>query len=221
MILVVAGVATMVASAAGVSCGVDAVAASQPSAQEEGSQLTPPYRIISLTSNALYDLALTPDIGVGIGLTRNISLAADYMYGWWSKTSSDRCWRLSGGNIEGRYYFAPAAGAAYSGHYVGVCASAFKYDFKFGASRQGQLSDGCNYSAGISYGYTLPLARRFSFNFSVAVGYMWGSYMKYRRIDNCDVWLSTHSRRWFGPVNAGVTVVWHLGTPNAAKGGRR
>lgn len=42
MILVVAGVATMVASAAGVSCGVDAMAASQPSAPEEGSQLTPP-----------------------------------------------------------------------------------------------------------------------------------------------------------------------------------
>ncbi len=182
---------------------------------------TPPYKHISLTTNALYDLAITPDIGMSIGLGRNISLAGDFMYGWWSKTSSAKCWRITGGNLEGRYHFTAPGMRAYSGHYVGIYASTVKYDFRFGASSEGQMSDGYNYAAGISYGYTLPLTQRLSLNFSVGIGYLWGHYMKYRRIDECDVWQSTHSRQWFGPTKAEVSLVWHISGFESKKGGKR
>ena len=219
--LAVVGIATVGESAAAMSrddAGNESLPVTGVSHQP---QTIPPYRLISLRSNVLYDAALTPDIGVDIGISQHISLSGDFMYGWWSNTSSAHCWRLAGGNVEGRYYFSPAQGSAYSRHHVGVYGSAVKYDFRFGATRQGQMSDNLNYAAGISYGYTLPLARRISLDFSIGIGYMWGKYMKYRRIDNCDVWQSTNSRRWFGPTRAEIALVWHISGPNAAKGGRK
>ena len=61
------------------------------------------------------------------------------------------------------------------------------------------MGDKFNYAAGISYGYSLPVARRLNIDFALGIGYMWGRYMKQRLIDTHDVWQSTHNRRWFDP----------------------
>lgn len=180
-----------------------------------------------LSTNMLYDAALTPNIGAGICFADRFTVYADWMHAWWSNRPDRFYWRVYGGDIELRWQFGRGRSLnPLSGHRIGIYASMVTYDFQFGRSHTGVMGDKFNYAAGVSYGYSLPLTRRLSLDFSLGVGYMWGRYMKQHLIDTHDVWQSTHSRRWFGPTRAEVSLVWLIGrdnvnTPRAKKGGSR
>lgn len=184
-----------------------------------------PTRIF-FTTNLLYDALLTPNIGVGIYLGKRMTLFADWMHAWWDNRSRRRYWRIYGGDLELRMQLGGGrADNPLSGHRLGVYASIVTYDFQFGRSHTGVMGDKYNYAAGLSYGYSLPIGRRLSLDFALGVGYAWGKYMKQHLEDDHDVWLSTHTRRWFGPTRAEISLVWLVGAGNinarkAKKGGR-
>lgn len=174
-----------------------------------------------LTTNLLYDAALVPNIGVGIGVTDRVTLLADWMYARWSNRDKRRYWRIYGGDVEARYRIGNShKRSPMGGHHVGVYGSMACYDFQTGRDHRGVLSDKYNYAVGLSYTYSLPVATRLHIDFSLGVGYLWGIYKKHTPIDDCDVWFSTNKLRWFGPTRAGVSLVWMLGkTYNDRKGG--
>ncbi len=175
-------------------------------------------------TNLLYDAALTPNISAGIYLGNRVTVYADWMYAWWSKRDRRRYWRVYGGDIEARVQLGGGRSLSpFAGHHIGIYASIVTYDFQFGWDHIGVIGDKYNYAAGISYGYTLPVTRRLNIDFSIGVGYMWGRYMKHTPIDDHDVWISTHNRRWFGPTRAEIGLHWLIGPENTNtwKGGRR
>lgn len=174
-----------------------------------------------LTTNLLYDAALVPNIGVGIGVTDRVTLLADWMYARWSNRDKRRYWRIYGGDVEARYRIGNShKRSPLGGHHVGVYGSMACYDFQTGRDHKGVLSDKYNYVVGLSYTYSLPVATRLHVDFSLGVGYLWGIYKKHTPIDDCDVWLSTNKLRWFGPTRAGVSLVWMFGKAyNDRKGG--
>lgn len=174
-----------------------------------------------LTTNLLYDAALVPNIGVGIGLTDRVTLLADWMYARWSNRDKRRYWRIYGGDVEARYRVGNSHKCSpLGGHHVGVYGSMACYDFQTGRDHRGVLSDKYNYAVGLSYTYSLPVASRLHIDFSLGVGYLWGIYKKHTPIDDCDVWFSTNKLRWFGPTRAGVSLVWMFGKAyNDRKGG--
>lgn len=175
-----------------------------------------------LTTNMLYDAALTPNIGVGMSVTDRITVLADWMYARWSNRDKRRYWRIYGGDIEARYRIGKQKpGYPLAGHHVGVYCSMACYDIQAGRSHNGVLSDKWNYAAGVSYTYSMPIATRLNIDFSLGVGYLWGTYKKHAAIDDCDVWLSTHKLGWLGPTKAGVSLVWLIGNSlaNKRKGG--
>lgn len=177
-----------------------------------------------VTTNMLYDAALTPNIGVGISIADRVTVLADWMYARWNNRDKRRYWRIYGGDIEVRYRIGPhRKGSPLGGHYVGAYGSIACYDFQAGRSHSGVLSDKYNYAVGLSYTYSLPLSTRFNIDFNLGVGYLWGTYKKHRPIDDCDVWLSTHKLGWVGPTRIGVTLVWLVGNnvKNDRKGGDR
>lgn len=177
-----------------------------------------------VSTNMLYDVAMTPNIGVGISVSDRVTLQADWMYARWSNHDKRRYWRIYGGDIEVRYRIgAHREGSPLGGHYVGAYGSIVCYDFQAGRSHTGVLSDTYNYAAGVSYTYALPVSTHFNIDFSLGIGYLWGRYKKHTPIDDCDVWLSTHKMGWFGPTRAGVTLVWLIGNrvKNSRKGGTR
>ena len=47
-------------------------------------------------------------------------------------------------------------------------------------------------------------------NFSLAVGCLHTDYEKYEVIDGVRVRRGTETKNWWGPVNAGVTLVWKI-----------
>ncbi len=185
---------------------------------------------MSLSTNMLYDVLLLPNIGAEVYLGRNISVTANWTYGWWSKNRRHRYWRAYGGDLAVRYWFGPQARRKpLTGHHAGVYATVFTYDFEFGGSGQmagqpgGSQWNRAHYAVGAEYGFALPVAPRLNIDFTAGVGYMGGTYYDYKPMDGHYVWQKTVRRRWFGPTKLQISLVWLLGhgNRNERKGGDR
>lgn len=183
---------------------------------------TPPPTIF-LTTNLLYDAALIPNVGVGVNFGHRFTMCADWMYAWWSNSGHHRYWRIYGGDVEMRMQLGEGKSVSkISGHYVGVYAGMYTYDFQFG-NHKGVMGGKFNYTVGVSYGYSLPVSRRLNLDFSIGVGYMWGRCKKHHPVDDHDVWLSNKRIRWMGPNRVGIGLTWLIGKDNVntRKGGAR
>lgn len=186
----------------------------------------------AIKTNMLYDALLVPNVGVEFSLGKRWSVAADWMYGWWSRNKSHRYWRVYGGGLTVRKYFgAKAAEKPLQGHHIGINAQMLTYDIEFGGKGYmggkpgGTLWDRMNYTIGAEYGYSMPVARRLNIDFSLAAGYMGGRYYEYTPLDGHYVWQATKNRKWIGPTKVEVSLVWLLGHGNyntkTKKGGEK
>lgn len=172
-----------------------------------------------LKTNMLYDAVLIPTLGAEVYAGRNISLAAQWSYAWWSRNRRHRYWRYYGGDASIRWWFGKEAlGKPLTGHHAGIFAQIFTYDFEMG--KGGEMGAKFNYGVGMEYGYSLPVARRINIDFTIGAGYTWGRYYKYKPIEGHYVWQSTHNRRRLGINKAEVSLVWLIGCGNYnVKGG--
>lgn len=186
----------------------------------------------NVRSNMLFDLAALPNVGAELYLGKGFSAGLNWMYAWWSCDSRHRYWRAYGGEIFGRWWFGSAADRKpLTGHHVGLYGQAFIYDFEWGGEGQmggkpgGGFFDKPQLGIGVEYGYSLPVGRRINIDFSIGLGYVGGTYVKYEPIDNHYVYQSTHRRNYFGLTKLEVTFVWLIGHGNInrskAKGGAR
>lgn len=168
---------------------------------------------MGVKTNMLYDAALIPNIGVDISLGKRWSIAGNWMYAWWKNDRKHNYWRTYGGDIEMRYWFGSKnRKEQLAGHHIGLYGQMITYDFELGG--RGYLGEKWSYAGGISYGYSLPVGRRFNIDFTLGVGYLEGEYMEYDPIDGHYVWQSTKNRRWYGPTKAEVSLVWLIGKKN-------
>ena len=173
---------------------------------------------MAIRTNMLYDVALTPTIGVDFHLGRNWSLGANWTYAWWHKDSWAYYHRVYGGDINLRKYFgASARRRPLSGHHIGVYAQAFTYDFEYGST--GFLSN-FSYGGGLEYGYSLPVSKTLNIDFSIGCGYLGGEYKVYDPIDDHYVWRETRQRHWYGPTKAEISLAWNIGNKAFRKGGK-
>lgn len=185
---------------------------------------------MAVKSNLLYDVLAVPNVGVEFYLGDNWSVVGQWMYGWWSKNSSHRYWRIYGGDLAIRKWFGKEAEEKpLTGHHLGIYGQAFTYDFEWhgkgymGGRPGGTLWDKLNYAAGVEYGYSLPIARRLNLDFTIGLGYWGGQYYEYIPLDGHYVWQATKNRHWFGPTKAEVSLMWLLGRGNSnmKKGGTK
>ncbi len=168
---------------------------------------------VAVKTNLLYWAALVPNVGAEVSIDRRFSVSASWMYAWWSKDVSHRYYRMYGGDLEGRFYpFVKDDGPSLSGHHFGVYAAMYTYDIEFGG--KGELAPRWSWSAGIGYGYTLPISRHLDLDFALQAGYLGGRYYKYRPIDNHYVWQGTHRRNYLGPTKLEVSLKWYLDASN-------
>ena len=122
-------------------------------------------------------------------------------------------WRTYGGDVELRKWLGSAAKRKpLTGHHIGAYAQIVTYDFELGG--RGYLADRWSYAAGVSYGYSLPVAKRLNIDFSIGLGYMGGEYKEYLPQDGHYVWQSTKRRHWIGQTKAEISLVWLIGRGN-------
>ena len=156
---------------------------------------------LSLRANLLRWATLTPDVGIEWRITPSVGIAVNGSWTSWTWQDNDRRYALWEVAPEVRYYM----GKEKRG-YLGAMFKAGQFNYKLsGTGRQGDLMGG-----GITGGYQLRLSDALSLDFNVAVGCLHADYEKYEVIDGVRVRAGKETKNWWGPVNAGVTLVWKL-----------
>ena len=190
--------------------------------QVHPEQESPPVAsYFALKSNLLYDALLVPNLSLEASIGSGWTLGAGGMLAWWSKDAKHRYWRIYGGDLEIRKYFGTLSKSKpLQGHHLGIYGDFLTYDFEFGA--KGYQSK-ATYAAGIKYGYSHPIANRLNLDFALGIGYLHSNYKTYVPRDGCYVYQETKKRKWLGPTQAEISLVWLLGkgNTNKKKGGKK
>lgn len=184
-------------------------------------QSPPVASYFALKSNLLYDALLVPNLSLEASIGSGWTLGAGGMLAWWSKDAKHRYWRIYGGDLEIRKYFGTLSKSKpLQGHHLGIYGDFLTYDFEFGA--KGYQSK-ATYAAGIKYGYSHPIAKRLNLDFALGIGYLHSNYKTYVPRDGCYVYQETKKRKWLGPTQAEISLVWLLGkgNTNKKKGGKK
>ena len=192
-----------------------------PSQVHPESQSPPVASYFALKSNLLYDALLVPNLALEASIGSGWTLGAGGMLAWWSKDAKHRYWRIYGGDLEIRKYFGTLSKSKpLQGHHLGIYGDFLTYDFEFGA--KGYQSK-ATYAAGIKYGYSHPIAKRLNLDFALGIGYLHSNYKTYVPRDGCYVYQETKKRKWLGPTQAEISLVWLLGkgNTNKKKGGKK
>ena len=192
-----------------------------PAHPSSESQAPPVASYFALKSNLLYDALLVPNLSLEASIGSGWTLGAGGMFAWWSKDAKHRYWRIYGGDLEIRKYFGTLSKSKpLQGHHLGIYGDFLTYDFEFGA--KGYQSK-ATYAAGIKYGYSHPIAKRLNLDFALGIGYLHSNYKTYVPRDGCYVYQETKKRKWLGPTQAEISLVWLLGkgNTNKKKGGKK
>lgn len=167
-----------------------------PKIQKEPEQ----YRL-ALRANLLRWATLTPELGLEWRINSSWGIVTNGSWTSWSWNGKDRRYALWEVMPEVRYYI----GEKKAG-YVGAMFKAGQFNYKLSETgKQGDLIGG-----GITGGYQLKLNRALSMDFNLGLGYLNADYEKYKVIDGVRVRQGKESKDWWGPVSAGVTLVWTI-----------
>ena len=169
---------------------------------------------MAVKNNIIYDALLLPNLAVEFYIPGRWSIEAEGIWSWWRFNSFEKYNRIQSAGLEVRKWF----GKKYEndplcGHHIGLYGMYGTYDVKLGKNEFGSLSNS-SFSVGLSYGYSVPVAKRLNLEFGIAFGYMGGEYEKYSYSDywNDHPWNSTHKRHYFGPTKAKASLVWQIGS---------
>ena len=162
---------------------------------------TPTDYHLSLRANLLRWVTLTPDLGLEWRINPSWGIAVNGSWTSWSWNDKDRRYALWEVAPEVRYYMGEK-----KAWYVGAMFKAGQFNYKLSETgKQGDLMGG-----GITGGYQLRLNKALALDFSLGLGYLNADYEKYEVIDGVRVRKGSETKDWWGPINAGVTLVWKL-----------
>ena len=155
----------------------------------------------SLRANLLRWATLTPDLGLEWRICPSWGIAVNGSWTSWSWSDKDRRYALWEVAPEVRYYMGEK-----KAWYLGAMFKAGQFNYKFSETgRQGDLMGG-----GITAGYQLRLNKALDLDFNLGLGYLNADFEKYEVIDGVRVRRGNGTKHWYGPINAGVTLVWKL-----------
>lgn len=164
-----------------------------------------------LKTNLLYGaVALAPNLAAEFGLKENRTLEVSVSYNGW-----ERKWEESSQlnhliiRPEYRWWMCER----FNGHFVGANVMFARYHI--GGKKVPMLFkkheryDGYAYGAGITYGYNLPLSKRWGLEFNVGVG---ASYLTYDRYtcEVCDIEAIKTNKFYVGLTRVGASLVFTI-----------
>lgn len=169
---------------------------------------------VAVKTNLLYGAyAYTPNLSVEVALGKRSTLDIGAGYNWFTPSNPDANnkklvhWL---GEVEYRYWLC----RKFNGHFFGVHVLGTQYNIAqhnlpllFGKNSADSRFEGWGAGAGISYGYSFYLGKRWSLEANVGVGYARLHYDKYDCV-NCGRKQATEDRNYFGPTKAGVSLIY-------------
>ena len=156
---------------------------------------------LSLRANLLRWATLTPDLGLEWRICPSWGIAVNGSWTSWSWSDKDRRYALWEVAPEVRYYMGEK-----KAWYLGAMFKTGQFNYKLSETgKQGDLMGG-----GITAGYQLRLNKALDLDFNLGLGYLNVDFEKYEVIDDVRVRRGNETKDWYGPINAGVTLVWKL-----------
>ena len=156
---------------------------------------------LSLRANLLRWATLTPDLGLEWRICPSWGIAVNGSWTSWTWSDKDRRYALWEVAPEIRYYMGEK-----KAWYLGAMFKAGQFNYKLSETgKQGDLMGG-----GITAGYQLRLNKALTLDFNLGLGYLNADFKKYEVIDGVRVRCGNETKDWWGPINAGVTLVWKL-----------
>ena len=164
------------------------------------TKITTDYHL-SLRANLLRWATLTPDLGVEWRICPSCGIAVNGSWTSWTWSDKDRRYALWEVAPEICYYMGEK-----KAWYLGAMFKAGQFNYKISETgKQGDLMGG-----GITTGYQLRLNKALALDFNLGLGYLNADFEKYEVIDGVRVRRGNETKDWWGPINAGVTLVWKL-----------
>ena len=164
------------------------------------NKITTDYHL-SLRANLLRWATLTPDLGLEWRICPSFGIAVNGSWTSWTWSDKDRRYALWEVAPEVRYYMGER-----KAWYLGAMFKAGQFNYKLSETgKQGDLMGG-----GITAGYQLRLNKALDLDFNLGLGYLNVDFEKYEVIDGVRVRRGNETKDWYGPINAGVTLVWKL-----------
>lgn len=164
--------------------------------------------IFALSTNAIYDLAITPNFAVEMPLGHNWSVLLDYTFPWWLTRANDRAWQIIKLDLGARYWMSrhnrDDRWDILTGHFVGIDLGAGYYDIEpRHKGYQGEFQ-----TAGLEYGYAWRLGKYWRLQAFGAIGWM-GTHYRYYEANQGDtrlIYKYPGRYTWFGPTKLGVSI---------------
>ena len=164
------------------------------------TKITNDYHL-SLRANLLRWATMTPDLGLEWRICPSCGIAVNGSWTSWTWSDKDRRYALWEVVPEIRYYMGEK-----KAWYLGAMFKAGQFNYKISETgKQGDLMGG-----GITAGYQLRLNKALDLDFNLGLGYLNADFEKYEVIDGVRVRRGNETKDWWGPINAGVTLVWKL-----------
>ena len=164
------------------------------------NKITTDYHL-SLRANLMRWATLTPDLGLEWRICPSFGIAVNGSWTSWTWSDKDRRYALWEVAPEVRYYMGER-----KAWYLGAMFKAGQFNYKLSETgKQGDLMGG-----GITTGYQLQLSKALDLDFNLGLGYLNVDFEKYEVIDGVRVRRGNETKDWYGPINAGVTLVWKL-----------
>ena len=178
--------------------------------------------ILALKSNLLYDALSLANFSIEVPFGGDkFSMLYYHQFPWWTWGQADNeyCTRFLSIGGEARWWF--KSKNTLQGHFLGAYAESGKYDFEYQRKicYQGEF-----YSAGLSYGYAMPIGDRFNLEFSVSAGYASVPYRGYIPSEDYEIlWRDPNKvgrLHYFGLTKAQISLVLPISV-KTQKGGAR
>ena len=168
---------------------------------------------VALKNNILYDAALSPNLGIEMGVAPKWSVEMSGNFNNWN--INGHLWKHWFVQPEARYWLCDTFG----GHFLAAHAVTGEYNFgnldnsfKFLGSDFSGLSDkryqGWGAGLGLGYGYTWILSRHWSAEAEIAIGWIYSRYDVYP-CRNCGSKLeSGRVHNYVGPTKAAFNIIY-------------
>ena len=169
----------------------------------------------AVKTNLLYDLVTAVNVELEFPIGDRFSIAVEDDFPWWNWGPNGKkyCFQIWNIGVEPRWWFLRDDRRDWlTGHFAGIYAMSGKYDFQWD---QKFCWQGEHWSAGLTYGYAIPICKWANMEFSVSVGYLHSDYRHYQPDDDYEHlfrdYYNSGRVTWFGPTKAKISLVIPLG----------
>lgn len=173
------------------------------------------FYTVALKTNLLYDLVTAVNFEVEFPIGKRFSVMVEDVCPWWKWGPNDKkyCFQVWSIGVEPRWWFRRNDRRDYlTGHFAGIYGFSGKYDLQWDKrpDYQGEF-----WSAGLTYGYAMPICKWMNMEFSISAGFLRADYRHYQPDPGYNHLYRDRYKvgttSWFGPTKAKVSLVIPLG----------